>query len=194
LVSIEPLQIYEREKLASPNYIRTIPSFLTRRLSSSVIRAKPATRNLSNSATSQLSRNNLPTPHQTTSIPATALPQINYSRSLHITAPNKMVSSVTSMTEFKKFISEDKVTVVDFFATWCGPCKQIAPFVEKLSKEFDKNNFLKVDVDEVSDVAAEVGVRAMPTFMVFRNGEKVAEVVGANPAALKAAVKKANED
>jgi len=105
-----------------------------------------------------------------------------------------MVSSVTSMTEFKKFISEDKVTVVDFFATWCGPCKQIAPFVEKLSKEFDKNNFLKVDVDEVSDVAAEVGVRAMPTFMVFRNGEKVAEVVGANPAALKAAVKKANED
>jgi len=105
-----------------------------------------------------------------------------------------MVAEVKSLTEFNDFINEDKVTVIDFHATWCGPCKQIAPFVEKLSKEFNQNNFLKVDVDEVSEVAAEVGVRAMPTFMVFRKGEKVAEVVGANPAALKAAVQKANED
>ncbi|KAK6345895.1 Cytoplasmic thioredoxin isoenzyme 2 [Orbilia blumenaviensis] len=99
-----------------------------------------------------------------------------------------MVAEIKSQKEFQELIAGDKVTVVDFHATWCGPCKQIAPFVDKLSKEFENANFVKVDVDEVSDVAAECGVRAMPTFMIFRNEEKVAEVVGANPAALKAAV------
>lgn len=104
-----------------------------------------------------------------------------------------MVAEVKSLTEFKDLIKEDKVTVIDFHATWCGPCKQIAPFVDKLSKEFADAVFVKVDVDDVSDVAAECGVRAMPTFMIFRNDTKVAEVVGANPAALKAAVKSAVE-
>ncbi|KAF3936330.1 Thioredoxin-1 [Dactylella cylindrospora] len=99
-----------------------------------------------------------------------------------------MVQEVKSLTEFNEFKKQEKVTVVDFYATWCGPCKQISPFVEKLSKEYEDTNFVKIDVDEVSDVAAECGVRAMPTFMIFRNDEKVGEVIGANPAALKAAV------
>lgn len=102
-----------------------------------------------------------------------------------------MVAEIKSQKEFTDLIGEDKVAVVDFHATWCGPCKQIAPFVEKLSKDFSDANFVKVDVDEVTDVAAEFGVRAMPTFMIFRKGEKLAEVVGANPAALKAAVQAA---
>jgi len=99
-----------------------------------------------------------------------------------------MVREITSLNEFNEAIKEDKVTVVDFYATWCGPCKAIAPFVEKLADEVTDANFLKVDVDDVSDAAAESGVKAMPTFMLFRKGEKVAEIVGANPAALKAAV------
>ncbi|KAK6511183.1 Cytoplasmic thioredoxin isoenzyme 2 [Arthrobotrys musiformis] len=102
-----------------------------------------------------------------------------------------MVAEVKSQKEFTEIIGKDKVTVVDFHATWCGPCKQIAPFVEKLAGEFKDAAFIKVDVDEVSDVAAEFGVRAMPTFMIFRSGEKVSEVVGANPAALKGAVQSA---
>lgn len=105
-----------------------------------------------------------------------------------------MVAEVATQKEFKEYIDGDKVTVVDFHATWCGPCKQIAPFVDKLSKEFEQANFIKIDVDEVTEVAAEMGVRAMPTFMIFRKGEKIAEVVGANPAALKAAVTSANTD
>lgn len=78
------------------------------------------------------------------------------------------------------------------FATWCGPCKAIAPKVVELSntEEFANVRFYKLDVDEVSDVAQELGVRAMPTFLIFKDGQKVGEVVGANPQALEAAVRK----
>ncbi|OCT44987.1 Thioredoxin [Cladophialophora carrionii] len=87
----------------------------------------------------------------------------------------------------------DKLIVLDCFATWCGPCKVIAPEVLKFSNSEqykDKVDFYKVDVDEVPDVAQELGVRAMPTFMFFKNGEKVDEVVGANVRALEAAIQK----
>jgi thioredoxin 1 len=80
--------------------------------------------------------------------------------------------------------------VIDCFATWCGPCKVIAPEVVKLSKEYPSTRFYKVDVDEVPDVAQELGVRAMPTFVIFKDGKKVDEVVGANKPALQAAVAK----
>ena len=69
-------------------------------------------------------------------------------------------------------------------ATWCGPCKVIAPAIVKMSNTFPDARFYKLDVDEVPDVAQELGVRAMPTFMVFKNGEKVGEVVGADEKAL----------
>ena len=75
-------------------------------------------------------------------------------------------------------------------ATWCGPCKVIAPKIVDMSAAYPNVRFYKLDVDEVPDVAQELGVRAMPTFMLFKNGEKVNEVVGANPQALIAAVKK----
>lgn len=75
-------------------------------------------------------------------------------------------------------------------ATWCGPCKVIAPHIVTMSKNYPGAAFFKLDVDEVPDVAQELGVRAMPTFMVFKNGEKVGEVVGANQKALEALVEK----
>jgi len=81
------------------------------------------------------------------------------------------------------------LVVLDCFATWCGPCKVIAPKVAKFSEEYPQAKFFKVDVDEVSDVAQELGIRAMPTFLLFKNGEKVGEVVGANERALEAAIK-----
>lgn len=64
--------------------------------------------------------------------------------------------------------------------TITGPCKQVAPKIEALSKEETNVAFYKIDVDEVPDVASELGVRAMPTFYFYREGVKVAEVVGAN--------------
>ncbi|KIW11963.1 thioredoxin [Exophiala spinifera] len=105
------------------------------------------------------------------------------------------VNPLRSKSSFKTSVYEagaGQLVVVDCFATWCGPCKVIAPEVVKFSEspEFkDKVAFYKIDVDEVPDVAQELGVRAMPTFMLFKNGEKVGEVVGANKRALEQAIK-----
>lgn len=68
----------------------------------------------------------------------------------------------------------DKLVVVDFFATWCGPCKMIAPKVEEMEAEFkDTVVFLKVDVDEAEDAAMEYNITAMPTFLFIKNNKKV---------------------
>lgn len=93
------------------------------------------------------------------------------------------------MPAFQEAINSDKLTVVDAYAEWCGPCKAIAPKIEDFSKTYDDVNFIKFDVDDDPQVAQELGVRAMPTFFFFKNGEKVQEVVGANPPAIEAAIK-----
>jgi thioredoxin 1 len=89
--------------------------------------------------------------------------------------------------------SAGRLVLLDCFATWCGPCKMIAPKVSAMSQEEkykDSVDFYKIDVDEVPDVAQELGIRAMPTFLLFKDGEKVEEVVGANERAIRAAVDK----
>mmetsp|Transcript_30475 Transcript_30475/g.81982 ORF Transcript_30475/g.81982 Transcript_30475/m.81982 type:complete len:177 (+) Transcript_30475:62-592(+) len=79
----------------------------------------------------------------------------------------------------------DKLVVVDFTASWCGPCKMIAPVFEALAKEHKETIVcLKVDVDENSDTAAECGIRAMPTFQFYKNGAKVDEFAGADQSKL----------
>ena len=103
-----------------------------------------------------------------------------------------------SKDDFSKVLKEHpEGVVVDFFATWCGPCKMIAPKVSAMSQEDkykDAVDFYKIDVDEVPDVAQELGIRAMPTFILFKDGEKIGEVVGANAKALQAAIEKHNVD
>ncbi|KAL1967967.1 hypothetical protein VTN77DRAFT_2384 [Rasamsonia byssochlamydoides] len=99
------------------------------------------------------------------------------------------VQQLNSKPEFQSTIESDRLVVLDAFATWCGPCKAIAPKVEQFSETYTDATFVKVDVDAVPDVAQELGIRAMPTFLLFKGGKKVAEVVGANPAALEAAIK-----
>ena len=75
-------------------------------------------------------------------------------------------------------IRGSRPVVVDFFATWCGPCKQIAPEFEKLSAQFPSFFFCKVDVDESADIAQNYGISAMPTFMLFNRGTKVGTFEG----------------
>lgn len=70
--------------------------------------------------------------------------------------------------------------VVDFWATWCGPCRMIAPIVEELGKEYDgRINVGKCDVEECEDIAAEFGIRNIPTLLFFKNGQVVDKIVGA---------------
>ena len=70
--------------------------------------------------------------------------------------------------------------VVDFWATWCGPCRMIAPIIEELAKEYDgKINVGKCDVEECDDIAAEFGIRNIPTILFFKGGEIVDKMVGA---------------
>jgi len=71
------------------------------------------------------------------------------------------------------------LVVVDFFATWCGPCKRIAPMLDDMSNVETSVTFLKVDVDEVEDVAKAENIEAMPTFLFYKKNAKVGEVVGA---------------
>jgi len=72
------------------------------------------------------------------------------------------------------------VTMVDFWAPWCGPCRMIAPIVEELAEDFDgKATIAKVNTDEQQDIAVKFGIRSIPTIMFFKNGEMVEQMVGA---------------
>jgi len=82
-----------------------------------------------------------------------------------------------------------KLVVVDFTASWCGPCQRIAPFFEELSRRYPRAVFLKVDVDQCPETAASNGVTAMPTFIFFRSKAKIDRLQGGNPEALEAKVK-----
>ena len=70
--------------------------------------------------------------------------------------------------------------VVDFWATWCGPCRMVAPIIAKLAEKYDgKITVGKCDVEENDDLAAEYGIRNIPTILFFKNGEVVDKIVGA---------------
>jgi thioredoxin len=83
-----------------------------------------------------------------------------------------------------------KLVVVDFYATWCGPCQRIAPVFEQLARKYPKAIFVKVDVDKCQETAATNGITAMPTFLFFRNKTKIDTLRGADPGALEEKIQK----
>lgn len=95
--------------------------------------------------------------------------------------------------DFNQIINSGQAVAIDFWATWCGPCRVISPIFEQLSdhSEFSSVKFYKVDVDEQPDISQEVGIRAMPTFLFFKDGIKIGEVVGANPGELRKLIEQA---
>ena len=81
-----------------------------------------------------------------------------------------------------KLRTSDKLVVMDFFATWCGPCKMLAPIFESLSKEMsDKVDFAKIDIDRSLEIAQEYKVVSVPTMIIFKNGKEVQRMVGFTP-------------
>jgi thioredoxin len=88
---------------------------------------------------------------------------------------------VTITTEnFESYLNGDLPLVVDLWATWCGPCKMIAPVISELAAEYDGKIVVgKCDVEENDDVAAEFGVRNIPTVLFFKGGKLVDKMVGA---------------
>lgn len=96
-----------------------------------------------------------------------------------------------SMADFmqKIFSSEDRI-VLYCWATWCGPCKAVAPTVEKLSESFPQVKFYKVDIEEQADVARELNVDTTPTFAFFKDGRKFSQVIGGD---MKAVEKNLND-
>ena len=89
--------------------------------------------------------------------------------------------TIADAAEFDGLIrSSPKPVLVDFFATWCGPCVRIAPVLDALAKEHPQVEFVKVDVDEAQELAQAQGIRAMPTFKMFKGGAEVGMVRGAD--------------
>lgn len=95
------------------------------------------------------------------------------------------MSDIKSITDqdFESEVSSAEVPVlVDFWATWCGPCKALAPKLEEISKEFaDKVKVVKMDVDKNTETAARFGVRGIPTVIIFKGGKMIDQVVGNQP-------------
>ena len=88
-----------------------------------------------------------------------------------------MLLHINKVEEFENAIKEGTV-LVDFFATWCGPCKMLSPLLEEVAQENPGLTILKIDVDEVGQLAARYGVQAIPTLILFKNGQQVATKLG----------------
>jgi thioredoxin 1 len=93
--------------------------------------------------------------------------------------------SVTDASFAADVLDQDKAVLVDFWAEWCGPCRQVAPILEEIAGEHaEKITVVKLNVDENPQTAAKYGVVSIPTLNVYKGGEVVKSIVGAKPKAL----------
>lgn len=108
-----------------------------------------------------------------------------------------MVAEISSTLHFRTFVTGHKYLVADFFATWCPPCKAVAPLYEQLAKDNaipGKIGFVKLNVDEQRELAAQYNISSIPTFLIFQDGKQIEEIKGANAPALKKSVEKIAAD
>ena len=93
-----------------------------------------------------------------------------------------MIIHVNDINEFNEKLATGRV-LVDFYATWCGPCKMLAPILEEVDEKGEAGDLLivKVDVDEASDIAMKFGIQSIPTLILFENGKAVKSQLGYMP-------------
>lgn len=90
---------------------------------------------------------------------------------------------VVNKQDFERITQEEPVVLVDFFATWCGPCKMLGPELEKVATALSgKVTIIKVDVDQENDLAMKYGIMSVPTMILFKQGEAVQQLQGFQPA------------
>ena len=92
-----------------------------------------------------------------------------------------MVYTITNSNFEKEVLQSDKPVLLDFFATWCGPCKMVSPIVDEIAEEHPEFKVGKINVDEEQELAAKFDVMSIPTLIVVKNGEVTNENVGAIP-------------
>ncbi len=89
-----------------------------------------------------------------------------------------MVVDITEKTAFNKILHSHELVIVDFWATWCGPCRMLGSVIEEYSNENPETPLVKVNVDEAKELAADFDIQSLPTIMIFKNGEPIASKIG----------------
>ncbi len=84
----------------------------------------------------------------------------------------------SSIEAFNQALNDAEIVVVDFFATWCGPCKTLGPCIDALAKELNSIKFIKVDVDQHKQIANQYNIKSMPTLKFFKNGVEKKTLIG----------------
>ncbi|XP_019089899.1 PREDICTED: thioredoxin H2 [Camelina sativa] len=102
----------------------------------------------------------------------------------------KFSSSARWQLHYNETKESNKLLVVDFSASWCGPCRMIEPTIHAMADKFTDVDFVKLDVDELPDVAKEFNVTAMPTFVLVKRGKEVERIIGAKKDELERKVSK----
>ena len=92
------------------------------------------------------------------------------------------MAKVASNTNFSELLQDSKLVIVDFWATWCGPCRMLSPILDEVEEEMaGQISVVKVNVDDADEVAARYRIMSIPTLLFFKNGEMVDKTVGAMP-------------